>query len=83
VITQANGQAITDQDSLNNIIQTLSVGNTLTLRVVRDGQTRTVTVTMRERPATFGQDQRAQQQQQQQQQDPNQQGQPQSPFGLP
>ena len=80
VITQANGQAITDQDSLNNIIQTLSVGNTLNLRVVRDGQTRTVTVTMRERPATFGQDQRAQQQQQQ---DPNQQGQPQSPFGLP
>jgi len=77
VITQANGQAITDQDSLNNMIQTLSVGSTLTLRVVRDGQPRTVTVTMRERPATFGLDR----QQGQPPQDPNQQDQQQSPFG--
>ena len=76
VITQANGQAITDQDALNNLIQTLSVGNTLTLRVLRDGQARTVTVTMRERPATFGLDLR-----QPQQQDPSQQDQQQSPFG--
>ena len=75
VITQANGQAITDQDALNNLIQTLSVGNTLTLRILRDGQPRTVTVTMRERPATFGQDR------QPPQQDPSQQDQQQSPFG--
>jgi len=81
VITQANGQAITDQDALNNMIQGLGVGSTLTLRVVRDGQPRTVTVTMRERPATFGQD--LQQQRQQQQQDPSGQDQQQSPFGLP
>lgn len=73
VIAQANGQPITDQDSLNNLIQTLSVGNTLTLRILRDGQPRTVTVTMRERPATFGLDR---------QQGQPQQGQPdQSPFG--
>ena len=75
VITQANGQLITDQDSLNNLIQTLSVGNTLTLHILRDGQPRTVTVTMRERPATFGQDL------QQSPQDPNQQDQQESPFG--
>jgi len=55
VITQANGQAITDQDSLNNIIQTLGVGTKLTLTVLRDGQTRTITVTLRQRPSTFGQ----------------------------
>ena len=76
VITSANGQPIMDRDTLNNIIQTQGVGSTLTLRVLRDGQPRTVTVTMRERPATFGQDQPTQGQQ-----DPNQQDQQQSPFG--
>ncbi len=73
VITQANGQAITDQDSLNNIIQMQGVASTLTLRILRDGQPRTVAVALRERPATFGLEQ--------QQQDPNQQDQQQSPFG--
>jgi len=79
VITQANGQPITDQDSLNNLIQTLGVGSTLTLRVVRDGQPRTVNVTLRERPASFGQ-------QSPQQGQPQQDGSPfggQLPFGLP
>lgn len=80
VITQANGQPIVDEDSLNNLIQTLRVGSTLNLRILRDGQPRTVTATLRERPASFSQDM------QQPQQDPNQQGQQgqqESPFGLP
>ena len=74
VITQANGQPIADSDALNNLIQTLSVGSTLTLRVVRDGTPRTFNITLRERPVAFGQAQPGEQPQQQQQ--------PQSPFGL-
>ena len=77
VITQANGQPIVDEDSLNNLIQAQRVGSTLTLRIMRDGQPRTVTATLRERPATFSQDMR------QPQQDPNQQDPQESPFGLP
>ena len=74
VITAANGQPIVDQDTLNNIIQTLPVGSTLTLKVLRDGTVRTLTVTLKERPSTFGQASPDDQQQQ---------GQPQSPFDQP
>ncbi|MGI4791862.1 MAG: S1C family serine protease [Janthinobacterium lividum] len=74
VITQANGQPIADTDALNNLIQGLKVGTTLTLHVLRDGTTRNVNVTLRERPATFGQIQPGDQQQQQPQMIP-------SPFG--
>ncbi len=77
VITAANGQPIVDQDTLNNIIQTVSVGSTLTLKVLRDGTVRTFTVALKERPATFGQTSPDDQQQDQPQ------GQPQSPFGQP
>ncbi len=76
VITQANGQAIADPDSLNNLIQTLGVGSTVTLRVVRDGQPRTMTVTLRERPINYGM---PAPQDQQQEQSPFGQ----SPFGQP
>jgi len=75
VITKANGQPIVDSDSLSNIIQAASVGTTLNLRVLRDGQERTVTVTLRERPAAFG----SRRQSPQQEQSPFGQ----SPFGLP
>ena len=78
VVTQVNGQPIVDSDSLNNIIQASSTGSVLSLRVVRDGQPRTVTVTLRERPTAFGQDLT-----QQGQQDQGQPQQEQSPFGLP
>ncbi len=54
VITTANGQAITGQDTLNNLIQSLGVGTTLTLKIVRDGSPRTVPVVLQERPASFG-----------------------------
>ena len=73
VITTANGQPVS-QDTLNNLIQSLGVGTTLTLRVVRDGTPRTINVTLRERPAAFGQAQPSDQQA-----DPQQQ----SPFGTP
>ena len=76
VITAANGQDVADTDTLNNMIQTLKVGNVLSLRVIRDGTPRTVSVTLRERPASFGQTQPSQQQGDPQQQ----QG---SPFGFP
>ncbi len=81
VITAANGKPIEDQDTLNNIIQTQGVGSTLTLKVLRDGSLRTLTVTLKERPSTFGQPSADDQQQPQQGQP--QQGQPQSPFDQP
>ena len=76
VITAANGQDIADTDALNNLIQTLKVGNVLSLRVIRDGTPRTVSVTLRERPAAFGQVRPSEQQD-------NQQPQQQMPFGMP
>ena len=78
VITTANGQPIADQDTLGNLIQGLPIGSTLTLGVISDGTPRTVSVTLRERPATFGQ---RPVQQAPQQQGP--QGFPFSPFGQP
>lgn len=77
VITTANGLPIADTDALNNLIQSLKVGSTLTLKVIRDGTPRTVNVTLRERPATFGAVTR--QQADPQQGDPQQQ----TPFGTP
>ncbi len=75
VITEAAGQRITSRDQLNGIIQTAKIGSVITLNVLRDGQPRTVTVTLRERPATIDQEQNQ----------PQQDGSPfgQSPFGLP
>ncbi len=76
VIATANGQPIVDQDSLGNLIQGLPIGSTLTLGVISDGTPRTVAVTLRERPVTFGQRPARQQQQ-------GPQGFPFSPFGQP
>ena len=88
VILEANRQPITDQDSLNNIIQKLKVGDALVLRVSRSGQTRLINVTLRERPSTFGET--APQQDRSAPQivpGPDQQGQPDeqqgNPFSLP
>jgi serine protease Do len=55
VILEANRQKIADQDTLNTIIQTHKPGDTLALLVSRNGQNQILTVTLRERPATFGQ----------------------------
>jgi serine protease Do len=54
VILEANGQRINSSDQLNGIVQTAGIGSRLTLQVMRDGQTRTFTATLRERPASFG-----------------------------
>ena len=77
VILEANRQPITDQDSLNNIIKTLKVGDALVLKVSRNGTDRIVNVTLRERPASFGETPPQDQEQPQQEQ-------PQiMPFGQP
>ena len=78
VITEANGQRITNRDQFNGIIQTANIGSVVTMRVLRDGQPRTVAVTLRERPANIDQEQSQQGQ-------PQQDGSPfgQLPFGLP
>jgi serine protease Do len=77
VILEANRQPITDQDSLNKIIQSLKVGDSLVLRVSHNGTDRILNVTLRQRPDSFGTESP-------QQQDPQQQEQPQEmPFSLP
>jgi len=79
VILEANRQPITDQDSLNNIIKTLKVGDSLVLKVSRNGTDRILNVTLRERPASFGETPPQQDDPQDQSQD-----QPQlMPFGTP
>jgi len=55
LILEADGQKIATTDSLNDLIQKKSVGQTLTLSITRKGQPRTVRVTLRERPAAYGQ----------------------------
>lgn len=66
LILEADGQKIATTDSLNDLIQKKSVGQTLTLSITRKGQPRTVRVTLRERPAAYGQAPSADQGQEQQ-----------------
>ena len=75
VILEANRLPITNQDSLNNVIKTLKVGDALVLKVSRNGADRILNVTLRERPATFGE---TSPQQEQAPQQPQMQ-----PFGQP
>ena len=76
VITQVNGKPIADQDALNNLIQSLPIGSTMTIQVLRHGAPRTFTVILRERPASYGLVQPGEQQD-------DQQPQQQMPFGMP
>ena len=73
VITQVNGKPIADQDALNNLIQNLPIGSTMTIVALRHGSPRTFTAILRERPASYGIPQPREQQQPQQQ----------MPFGMP
>ena len=43
-----------DQDTLNGIIAGHKVGDTLRLKVQRAGQSQTLPLTLRERPASYG-----------------------------
>ena len=51
VILKADGQELSDQETLNKIIGTHKVGDTLRLDVQRAGESLTLSVTLRERPA--------------------------------
>jgi S1-C subfamily serine protease len=51
VVTKVDGQAIASADDLQAAIEAKRPGDTVELTVVRDGQTRTVTVTLGNRPA--------------------------------
>ena len=75
VILEANRTPVTNQDSLNNVIKTLKVGDSLVLKVSRNGTDRILNVILRERPATFGE---TPPQQEQAPQQPQMQ-----PFGQP
>lgn len=50
VIIEADGQKITTMDELNEIKNSHQIGDTMTLKVNRDGQERELTVTLAEQP---------------------------------
>ncbi len=50
VIIEADGQKITTMDELNEIKNTHQIGDTMTLKVNRDGQERDLTITLAEQP---------------------------------
>jgi len=51
IITQINGQAITADNSLSLLIQKYNVGDTITLKILRDKKEMEVKVTLEERPS--------------------------------
>lgn len=53
VITEIDGQAIRDAEQVQQLVEAAGVGNTLTLRVIRDGQARTFQVRTGVLPAGF------------------------------
>ncbi|MGO8671556.1 MAG: S1C family serine protease [Capsulimonadaceae bacterium] len=66
VILEANREKITDSDQLLEIIQKQKVGDNLVLAVYRNGETKIMSVVLKERPADL--DERSEQQQPEQQQ---------------
>jgi S1-C subfamily serine protease len=52
VVTEADGQPITTSDDLQKAVDAKKPGDTMELTVVRDGKTRTVTVTLGTRPTS-------------------------------
>jgi len=86
VVLKANKETITDDNSLYTIIQKLKVGDTLVLLVSRNGQQQIISVKLKERPATFGQQSQRPQPQQMMPQGPQGPQGPQTftfPFGSP
>jgi S1-C subfamily serine protease len=53
VITEINGQAIRDAEQVQQLVEAAGVGNTLTLRVIRNGQARTFQVKTGVLPSDF------------------------------
>ncbi len=53
IITRANGKAIENGGDLQKVIRDLRVGDKLTLRILRNGQQRSITVTVGEMPASM------------------------------
>jgi len=53
VITEINGQAIRDAEQVQQLVEAAGVGNTLTLRVIRNGQARTFQVKTGVLPVDF------------------------------
>ncbi|MBX6341972.1 MAG: PDZ domain-containing protein, partial [Thermomicrobiaceae bacterium] len=51
IITEIDGKALTNESDLAQIIDAHKPGDTVTLTVLRDGQTRQIQVTLGERPA--------------------------------
>ena len=54
IVTTVNGVPATDADKVSPMMRALKVGDSLSLSVFRDGQTRTVTYTLPERPLLPG-----------------------------
>ena len=54
VLLSADGKSLDGADTLNKIIAAHKVGDTVKMQVQRGSQTSTVSITLRERPATYG-----------------------------
>lgn len=50
VIIEADGTKITTMDELNEIKNKKQIGDTIKLKVYRDGKEKTITVTLQEQP---------------------------------
>ena len=50
VIIEADGTKITTMDELNDIKNKKQIGDTITLKIYRDGKEKSVTITLQERP---------------------------------
>lgn len=54
VILSADGKSIEGPDTLSKVIASHKVGDTMTLQISRGGQTQNITVTLQQRPMTYG-----------------------------
>jgi serine protease Do len=55
VIVEFNGKKVTTPDELRRYVQTEKIGDTVKVKVVRDNETKTIDVTLAERPAQLTQ----------------------------
>jgi S1-C subfamily serine protease len=52
IITKINGKAVNSMDEVVAIVNAAKPGNSLDVTILRDGSTKTVTVTVGDRPAS-------------------------------
>jgi S1-C subfamily serine protease len=54
LIVAVNGRSVTDMADVADAVASRKVGDTITVTVLRDGKSQTVTLTLKDRPADVG-----------------------------